>query len=166
MKKCIVIILLVLLCPPAIGMWDIKEGHKGCFAAIVDENGNIKKCCFGVNDHSDSCKYSVVSRLKKAEEKIAELETRIIELEPNEIETGLFWTTPPKKPQLPYLHKNPNNDHWICSKHGDLEPDKQPGILHFSMATVILFDGPLYCYECVKEIVNKLLGQHIKGVER
>ncbi len=79
-----------------------------------------------------------------------------------------FWNTTAqisKEPIKPYLHKNPNNDHWICSKHGDLESGT---IWTISVvATTISFgdDQPKYCYQCAIEVINQTLNQHITGVK-
>ncbi len=82
-------------------------------------------------------------------------------------DSGVF-TIVDLKPTKPYLHKNPNNDHWICSKHGDLMPDyKKDGLvgLYYLSATVTVFDSPTYCMKCFQEIINTILNQHITGVK-
>lgn len=62
----------------------------------------------------------------------------------------------------PYLHRNPNNDHWICSKHGDLEPND---LLIYYATTITYYGGDIYCYKCFGETLNKVLNQHITGVK-
>lgn len=69
----------------------------------------------------------------------------------------------PQSKKKPHLHKNPNNDHWICSRHGDLDKDK--GLAIVLWCSKIEINGMLYCHECYWEAQNKLLNQHITGVK-
>ncbi len=66
------------------------------------------------------------------------------------------------EPQKPYLYKNLNNDHWMCSKHGDLEPDSM--IVTFA-ATLTSIEDITYCSECFWEVCNQVLGEHIIGIK-
>jgi len=76
---------------------------------------------------------------------------------------------PPQTKRKPYLHKNPNNDHWICSKHGDLMPDydKDSGfyVIGSPDITVSFYGGQTYCAECFTETFDILMNQHITGVK-
>ncbi len=83
-----------------------------------------------------------------------------------ETEHGYIYTIE-KIPEKPYLHKNPNNDHWICSKHGDLMPDydKDSGFFFTGTATITYYGSDIYCYICFGETLNKVLSQHITGVK-
>ncbi len=66
------------------------------------------------------------------------------------------------KPEKPYLYNNPNNDHWICSKHGDLEPNSNTLYL---AATVTFYSDTIYCYKCFGETFDKLFSEYMVGVE-
>lgn len=68
------------------------------------------------------------------------------------------------EPKKPYLHKNPNNDHWICSKHGDLDRDKGKMVVSFKITRVAVLDTT-YCDACYWEVQVKFLNQHITGVK-
>lgn len=80
---------------------------------------------------------------------------------------GLIWITEadPPEPTKPYLHKNPNNDHWICSKHGDLEQDD--GTLYFNIFVSVPGDDgyTTYCHKCYWGTQIKILNQHITGAK-
>lgn len=76
--------------------------------------------------------------------------------------------TMPEEPKKPYLHKNPNTDHWICSKHGDLMPDynKDSMFIYLSYDSTITFYGSkIYCMKCFTETFDKIFGEHITGVD-
>lgn len=85
--------------------------------------------------------------------------------------TSVIWTfsvdglDPPQAKKKPYLHKNPNNDHWICSKHGDLDKDKVEDTLTFWYTTRATMLDTTYCHECYWETQIKLINQHITGVK-
>lgn len=68
-----------------------------------------------------------------------------------------------QEPEKPYLYQNPNNDHWTCSVHGDLNI-ADIGFTTYAK-TISFFDGPEYCWKCVEEIVNKMLSEHIIGIK-
>lgn len=68
------------------------------------------------------------------------------------------------EPKNPYLYKNLENDHWICSKHGDLYEDKDELIV-FLPCNLLTVNNTTYCYDCYWEVQVKLLNQHITGVK-
>lgn len=67
-----------------------------------------------------------------------------------------------KEPTKPYLHKNPDNDHWICSKHGDLTGSTFTVSFY---ATAVTIREMTYCAECYWEVQTELINQHITGVK-
>ncbi len=95
-------------------------------------------------------------------QKIEKEEPEKITITITNVDTG----SPPQEEQKPYLYKNPNNDHWICSKHGDLESND----FQFYFATRITISaiegkGVTYCQKCYWETQVKLLDQYIIGVK-
>ena len=68
------------------------------------------------------------------------------------------------KNSKPYLYKNPNNDHWICSKHGDL--DLKDDLIIVSNANLVIICGTTYCFECFWDAGKVLINEHITGVEK
>ncbi|KKN59779.1 hypothetical protein LCGC14_0538690 [marine sediment metagenome] len=68
-----------------------------------------------------------------------------------------------QEPEKAYIHKNPNNDHWICSKHGDLESDD---FLVSSYAAVICFEDISYCRKCLFEVSDGIISQYIIGIKQ
>ena len=80
---------------------------------------------------------------------------------------NIFVKDPPQAKKKPYLHKNPTNDHWICSKHGDLDKDKGGAdiMVFFTTSTRATIHDMTYCYECYWETQIKLINQHIAGVK-
>lgn len=76
--------------------------------------------------------------------------------------SDIIFAVAPEKTGKPYLHKNPNNDHWVCSKHGDLEPNDWQ--VYFDI-TISFCGSDIYCYDCFSETMNNILNQHILGVK-
>lgn len=67
----------------------------------------------------------------------------------------------------PYLHKDPN-DHWTCSKHGDLELRKRSDSISYPETISISTSGKCttYCEKCFWGTINDILNEHITGVEK
>ncbi len=79
-----------------------------------------------------------------------------------EIYNGTKWVSLHSK--KPYIHKNPNNGHWICSEHGDLDKDKDSFVVSFELTRATIY-GTTYCHECYWDTQIKLVNQHITGVK-
>ena len=137
----------------------------------ADDSGVTTKPC--PIDHKDGMCFGhsidrlpTEMRVEDLEKKVVELEARVTKLEPEPAlifvadANATIWITEPDTPTKPYLHKNPNNDHWICSNHGDLRPNE------WLSENVIVFDDTTYCYICFyDEVVIKLINQHLTGVK-
>ena len=79
--------------------------------------------------------------------------------------SDLIASGPPQAKKKPYIHKNPTNDHWICSKHGDLTADLGTWYIGYIAAV-----GDMkYCYECYmgveRDAIINRTNQHITGVK-
>lgn len=73
-----------------------------------------------------------------------------------------------EEPKKPYLHKDSSNDHWICSKHGDLDKWKDGYVIisphTFDASRATIYDIT-YCHRCYWESQIKLINQYITGVK-
>ncbi len=132
--------------------------------SCVGENGAGDDLTVGFNKAAttdypaliwDGLEYSPVQEPKTPiellQDEMAELTARIEKLES-------------ERPKiLSYLHRNPLNDHLICSEHGDLEPGKGLFITSFDNAAIAFFDGSTYCQKCVSDVRELCFSQYLIG---
>jgi len=172
MKKGLLILLLLFLAYPFIVSGSLSERWLEVIEPMVEDcqhnNLSTDGKCWVLVTTTDEVE-SLVHRIYNCDKCNKEVLITNAVAYPKQPEITLDLTSTsliiePNEPKKPYLHKNPNNDHWVCSKHGDLEPDS-PWVC-LDMTTVTFGDSAIaYCHKCFWEQVNIILGQYITGAK-
>ncbi len=187
MKKVMLILMLVVVCSTANASWfsgadkpekpeiiadQIWKNKGGGDERLVFDVGE-KYVIYGYKNESDITYPSVKAKEKFLKQFELVRKSAVILLDAEyavevveEAEHGYIYTIE-KIPKKPYLHKNPNNDHWICSKHGDVTTDLLVSATYKyeGSQTISFFGGDTYCVDCVSEIIENTFKQHITGVK-